>query len=399
MKENRYLKYFILLLSLDLLALFYGISTLSISGDEAKIYFDTKGLLYYITHFGTFILGVNDFGLRMPFVIIHILSCILLYLLAKKYNKTDKDVFFSLFLFILLPGSVAGALLVNEASYVIFLSLAILCAYEYEKKNLFFLLLFFSLFVDKSFIVLFLTFFFFGIYKRDIFLFSFSFFLFLSCVFLYGFDVGGKPKGYFLDILGIFSLCFSPLVFVYFFYVIYRLAFKKNKNLLWFLISTTFIFCSLLSLRQKLSIEDFLPFCVICTPLLIKALMQSYRVRLPEFRSKYKILIRLSVLFLIVFYLLILGNYILYFFIKDPKLHFAHNYHIAKELSVKLKEEGISAIHTTSRALQRRLRFYGIKDSSSLYLKDGLRDKNLKTIAIKLGKHKINYQLSYEKSF
>ncbi|EAL1521496.1 hypothetical protein CBW80_08650, partial [Campylobacter coli] len=385
-------------------ALLYGISTLSISVDEAKIYFEEKGsflffnhsLLYYLTHFGTFVFGQNDFGLRIPILFFHFLSCILLYILALKYTKTHFDSFLSLLLFVLLPGTVASALLVNEASIVIFLTLAIICAYEYEKKWIFYPLLILALFVDKSFNILFLTFFFFGIYKRNSFLLTLALVLFGLSISFYGFDTGGRPRGYFLDTLGIFAACFSPLVFIYFFYVVYRLTFKEQKSLLWFLMSVTFIFCSLLSLRQKLYLEDFLPFCVICTPLLIKTLMASYRVRLPQFRLRYKIFIECSIIFLLFCYFVIIGNQILYYFVSDPKYNFANNYHLAKELSKELKKQEIFKLRVGT-SLQPRLKFYDIEDSNTFYLKsiknkDQL-DKNKKNITIKLGKFEKIYQI------
>lgn len=404
MEKIKNYKLIILLLAFDLLALLYGISTLSISTDEAKIYFaDEKkilfldhGLLYYLTHFGTFIFGQNDFGLRIPILFFHFLSCILLYILALKYTKTHFDSFLSLLLFVLLPGTVASALLVNEASIVIFLTLAILCAYEYEKRWIFYPLLILTLFVDKSFNILFLTFFFFGIYKRNSFLLTLALVLFGLSISFYGFDTGGRPRGYFLDTLGIFAACFSPLVFIYFFYVIYRLTFKEQKSLLWFLMSVTFIFCSLLSLRQKLYLEDFLPFCVICTPLLIKTLMASYRVRLPQFRLRYKIFIECSIIFLLFCYFIIIGNQILYYFVSDPKYNFANNYHLAKELSKELKKQEIFELRVGT-SLQPRLKFYGIKNSNTFYLKSIKNkeqlDKNKKNIIIKLGKFEKIYQI------
>ncbi|HEH4490090.1 TPA: hypothetical protein SG278_001803 [Campylobacter coli] len=404
MEKIKNYKLIILLLAFDLLALLYGISTLSISVDEAKIYFEEKGsflffnhsLLYYLTHFGTFVFGQNDFGLRIPILFFHFLSCILLYILALKYTKTHFDSFLSLLLFVLLPGTVASALLVNEASIVIFLTLAIICAYEYEKKWLFYPLLILALFIDKSFNILFLTFFFFGIYKRNSFLLTLALVLFGLNISFYGFDTGGRPRGYFLDTLGIFAACFSPLVFIYFFYVVYRLTFKEQKSLLWFLMSVTFIFCSLLSLRQKLYLEDFLPFCVICTPLLIKTLMASYRVRLPQFRLRYKIFIECSIIFLLFCYFVIIGNQILYYFVSDPKYNFANNYHLAKELSKELKKQEIFKLRVGT-SLQPRLKFYDIEDSNTFYLKsiknkDQL-DKNKKNITIKLGKFEKIYQI------
>ncbi|HEB9349338.1 TPA: phospholipid carrier-dependent glycosyltransferase [Campylobacter coli] len=404
MEKIKNYKLIILLLAFDLLALLYGISTLSISTDEAKIYFEDKGnflflnhsLLYYLTHFGTFVFGQNDFGLRIPILFFHFLSCILLYILALKYTKTHFDSLLALLLFVLLPGTVASALLVNEASIVIFLTLAIICAYEYEKKWIFYPLLILALFIDKSFNILFLTFFFFGIYKRNSFLLTLALVLFGLSISFYGFDTGGRPRGYFLDTLGIFAACFSPLVFIYFFYVVYRLTFKEQKSLLWFLMSVTFIFCSLLSLRQKLYLEDFLPFCVICTPLLIKTLMASYRVRLPQFRLRYKIFIECSIIFLLFCYFVIIGNQILYYFVSDPKYNFANNYHLAKELSKELKKQEIFELRVGT-SLQPRLRFYGIKDSNTFYLKSIKNkeqfDKNKKNIIIKLGKFEKIYQI------
>ncbi len=401
MEKNTNLRLLLVLVSIDFLALVYGISSLSISEDEAEIYFGEKSLLYFITHFSTFILGQNDFGLRLPFLFFHFLSCILLFLLALKYTKTQNDAILALLLFILLPGSVASALLVNQASLVILLSLAILCAYEYNKQILFYVLLILALFVDKSFNILFLTFFFFGIYKKNPRLFTLSLVLFALSLAFYGFEVSGRPRGHFLDTLGIFAACFSPLIFIYFFYVIYRLSFKENKTLLWFLMSVTFVFCSLLSLRQKLFLEEFLPFCVISTPLLIKTLLESYRVRLPEFRLKYKIFIECSVIFLLFCYVLIVGNKFLYYFV-EPKRHFANNYHFAKELSLELKKQDIKAVRV-DKSLQKRLKFYGIEDSKIFYLRSLENKKNLsknnKIIELKLGKTSKIYELrSYEKS-
>jgi len=402
MKKIHSFFFVFVLLTFDFLALMYGISTLSIGANEAEIYFTKGTLLYYLTHFGTFIFGQNDFGLRIVFVFFHILSAILLYILALKYTKTPKDSFFALVLFILLPGTLASALLVDEASVVIFLTLVILCAYEYEKKILFYFVFICVLFVDKSFNILFLSFFFFGIYKKNTPLLTLSLLLFAASLAMYGYDIGGKPKGYFLDTLGIFAACFSPLVFIYFFYVLYRLSFKTNKSLLWFLMSVTFVFCSLLSLRQKLYLEDFLPFCVVCTPLLIQNLMASYRVRLPKFRLKYKILIQCAMIFLVFCYFLIIANKILYNFLSDPTRHFAYNYHLAKELSIELKKQNIKTLQVAP-SLQKRLKFYGIENSKKFYLKNIKNSQNINTnrkiLEVQLGKHTKKYQiLSYEKS-
>lgn len=392
----------ILLLALDSVALFFGISTLSISQSEAEIYFGKEGLLYHLTHFSTLLFGQNDLALRLPFVFFHLLSCLLLLLLAAKMTKTKSDRILALLLFILLPGTIASALLVNEAGPVIFLTLCIFCAHEYGKKWLFYALLILAFFADKSFIMLFLAFFLFGIYQKNPLLSLLSLLLFSLNLAHHGFDTGGRPSGHFLDTLGIFAACFSPLIFLYFLYVIYRLAFQKDRPALWFLMGTTFIFCSLLSLRQRLFLEDFLPFCVIGTPLLVRTLMQSYRVRLPKFRLKYRIFMECAGIFLLVCYVVIMNNQLLYHFIDKPTTHFAHHYHLAKELSQELKKNGISELRV-AKNLQKRLEFYGIKDSDVFYLSPiNSSDKPSatgKVIRLKFGKHEKIYQVkSHEKS-
>ncbi|ENP7570837.1 hypothetical protein ACEC51_002392, partial [Campylobacter coli] len=50
MEKIKNYKLIILLLAFDLLALLYGISTLSISVDEAKIYFEEKGSFLFFNH-------------------------------------------------------------------------------------------------------------------------------------------------------------------------------------------------------------------------------------------------------------------------------------------------------------------------------------------------------------
>ncbi|AJC85953.1 membrane protein [Campylobacter sp. RM16704] len=382
-------RYLLAVLFFDFCALLYGISTLSISYNEAQIYFYDHSLIAIIARFGTAIFGQNDFGLRLPFVLLHSLSCILLYILALKYTRTSFDAFISVVLFILLPGSVASALLINESSIVIFLTLLILVLFEYKKNILFFILFFLVLFVDKNFAILYLSFFFYGIYNKNKILIGLSLILFGISMSVYGFDASGKPKGYFLDTLGVFAACFSPLIFLYFFYVIYRILLQANKPLLWFISATTFIFCLIFSIRQRLFLEDFLPFCVVCTPLLIRYLMSSYRSRVPELRLKHKIFIECSLAFLVIFYLGIIFNHSFYYVLNKPKKHFAYDYHIAKNLAMKLKEQNINSINLKDDDLALRLKFYGISKGKTKLIFT----QKPSNLYVSLGKHKLYFEV------
>ncbi|WP_291953043.1 hypothetical protein [Campylobacter sp.] len=382
---KRYLFAFLLL---DFCALLYGVSTLSISYNEAKIFFYDHSLIAMISRLGTTILGQNDYGLRIPFILLHSFSCILLYILALKCTKTSFDALISVILFILLPGSVASALLINESSIVIFFTLLILVLFEYKKFILFYVFLVFSLAIDGNFAILYLAFFFYGIYKRDKILIFITLILFAIAMSIYGFDTGGKPQGYFLDTIGVFAACFSPLIFLYFFYVIYKILLQKDKPLLWFVIATTFIFCLIFSLRQRLFLEDFLPFCVVCTPLLLRYLMSSYRSRLPQLRLKHNIFIECSLIFLILFYLGLIFNYSFYYVLKSPQKHFAYNYHIAKDLAKILKEKNILEVQT-KKDLALRLKFYGINEGG----KRLLYSSKPSDIVISLPNHSLYFRL------
>jgi len=218
-----YKKILFFILSFDLLALIYGSSSLSIGADEARAFYLQDSFASFLAKLSVLALGQNDFALRLPFLILHFLSCLLLYALALKTLKRQKDALFSLLLFILLPATPASAILLNNASLMIFLSLAIICAYEYDKKWLFYTLLILAFFVEKSFFILYLALFIYGFYKKDFFMLGFNLAFLALSLYIYGYESSGKPKSYFLETLGVFVACFSPLVFAYFFYVIYRL--------------------------------------------------------------------------------------------------------------------------------------------------------------------------------
>ncbi|QOR01605.1 MULTISPECIES: phospholipid carrier-dependent glycosyltransferase [unclassified Campylobacter] len=382
-------RYLTAILFFDFCALLYGVNTLSISYNEAQIYFYDHSFIAMIAKIGTVLFGQNDFGLRIPFIFLHSLSCVLLYILALKYTKTSFDALISVVLFILLPGTVASALLVNESSIVIFFTLLILVLFEYKKNLMFYFLLVLVLFIDGNFAILYLSFFFYAIYTKDKLLIACSLILFAVAMSFYGFDASGKPKGYFLDTLGIFAACFSPLIFLYFFYVVYRILLQGHKPLLWFISATTFIFCLVFSIRQRLFLEDFLPFCVVCTPLLIRYLMSSYRSRMPQLRLKHKIFIECSLVFLLFFYVGIIFNQVFYYLLKDPKKHFAYDYHIAKNLASSLKEQNITKISTQDKELALRLQFYGINEGKlELYS-----DKNPSDLYVDLGRYRIYYHI------
>ena len=358
MKENLQI-FFILFISS--LCLILETQSVSISHGEAQIYFGPHGLLYYISHLFTSILGQNDLALRLPFIILHVLSLFLIYKIGKLFLKRKSDRVLSTAIFALLPGINSAAILVNSASLVIFLTLLFVFLYMYECKTYSYWILILSLLVDNSFSILYLSLFFYAISKKDNKLLIFSLILFGVSMYIYGFDDSGKPKGYFLDTLGIYSAIFSPFLFLYYIYTLYRILIKEEKNLLWYISFVALIFSLFLSLRQRLHLEDFAPFVILAIPLMVKVFLNSYRVRLPQYRRWHKVISIFVLTFLVINTFFIFVNKPLYALYSNPKHHFAYNYEVAKELAWKLKVMDIHQIKTLNHAMRIRLRFYGIQ--------------------------------------
>ena len=238
-------------------------------------------------------------------------------------------------------------------------------------------------------------FFIFALYKRKPPLAWLSAILFLLTLYFFGFETNGRPSGHFIDTFGIFAAVFSPFVFIFFVYTIYRIWVKEKKDLLWFIAICSFCFCMIVSVRQRLELEQFLPFCVIATPLMVRVFFNSYRVRLPKFRKGHKICTSLVILFLIFNWSAIIFNQVFYLFLSDPTKHLTYKFDVAKELADKLKEAGVQDIATEDTRLALRLKFYGIKTKS--YSKNLLAsadlDEKSKFSIEKMGKVVANFNI------
>lgn len=364
--------------------LLYGVSSLSIRYEEAVILFEGTSLVHYLVHYSTSIFGQNDLALRLPFILLHVGSLILLYKIGKLFLKRKLDRVISIALYAMLPGVNSAAILVNGAYIVIFLTLLFVYLYMSGYKKSSYLILVLSLFADNSFSILYLSLFFYSIFNKEKQLLWLSLLLFGISMYMYGFDTGGKPKGYFLDTLGVYATVFSLFLFLYFIYVLYRILIKEEKNLLWYIAFSSFLLSLLLSFRQKLMLEDFAPFVVLAIPLIVKVFFNSYRVRLPRHRKYHNISFGVVFTFLIINLFVSYFNKPMYYFLKESDNHFAYKYHIAKDLSKILKEKKIYNIKTTDKKLALRLKFYGIESGDIYNLSHSSFKKNsFETIDIK----------------
>jgi hypothetical protein len=347
----------------------------SIAYKELEIFQSHTGVIGFLSHLFPHFFSLNIVWMKLPFILFYALSAIVLYLLTDDYFKYQKDRVLSVAIFMILPGVNSAALLLNQSIIVIFSTLLYLYLYKKTGKENYFLLFIF-LFIDNSFAILYLALFFYSMKKRDDVLLFVSLILFGLSMSFYGFEIGGRPRGYFADTFGIYASIFSPLLFMYFFYAIYRFGIKFERDMYWYLAMTALVLSFVFSLRQKVYIEDFAPFVVVAIPVMVKLILHSIRVRLKEHRGNYLFLGYLLLFSLGINFVIFVCNKSLYLVLENPKKHFAYDYHIAKELAFKLKSLGIENIAVEDDELRARLGFYGIKSGRKYKLiETKLRDK------------------------
>jgi len=184
--KSKYTLYFYTLLCFIVCLLFIQVQFyLSISYKEALNLYENSSLLSFITRAFIYCFGQNDIALRLPFIILYILSVILMYKITQNYFKYESDRFISICIFMLLPGVISASLLVNTAIICTFFVLLYIYYYQKYNKHLYYLLPL-LLFIDNSFAIMFLGLFFFAIKTKDAKLIYFSAILFSLSLFIYG---------------------------------------------------------------------------------------------------------------------------------------------------------------------------------------------------------------------
>lgn len=366
--NNKYTYYFYTLLTtLVCILLLKADYSLSISYKEALNVFVNNSILSLITKTSIYFFGQNDVALRLPFIVFYLLSVLLMYKLTENYFRYEKDRFISICIFMLLPGVLSASLLVNSAIIVTFFTLLYLYYYSKYKEHSYILLVLF-LFIDNSYAILYLALFFYSFKNKDKKLMYFSMVFFIISMYVYGFSTGGRPRGFLVDTFAIYATIFSPLLFIYFVYTIYRAGIKKQRTLVWYISFTAFILSIIFSFRQRVYIEDFAPYVVISLPFMLKTFFHSYRVRLKEFRQNYNIIAVLIIIMLSINVIFTFVNKPLYMILPNPSKHFVYQYHFIKELSNELKSKGIDEITTLDEDLELRLRFYNISKGDKYFI-------------------------------
>lgn len=351
--------FFVALLGINFLILLLQVKGLSIGYHEAEILYGEISPLQLLITSSLHIFGQNDYALRIPMILLHLISVFLLYTISKHYVSRPSDRLWIVLIYVLLPGVTSAALVVDNAGLIIASLFLFGYLHVYYRRYALGLLPILIV-IDPAFAYLFLAILFYGIYRKEYFYMGFGGVFLVISLSLYGIDVGGLPESRFLDTLGVYAAIFSPIVFIYIFYVLYRRMIAKELDLIWMIAMSAFIISLLLSFRQKVEVQTFAPFLLLALPLAAQTFLHTYRIRLREFRGRYRVLFYTAFVLLILNVLAVFFNQWFYRFMKDPTHHFSYPMHIVKELSSVLHHNNIECIDAGNEKLQLRLRFYGI---------------------------------------
>lgn len=362
---------FIIMLIINVVLLLFMISDTSIYIKEARGFFENATFPYKIANLGVslcmYLTGnplLNDYGLRIPFVLIHIANCILMYAISLRFFTHKKDALLCVGIFMLIPGISVGALIVSNIGIIIFLSLSLIY-YQMRYNRILYVNVILASILDSGGAVLCLALFFYTLIHRNHKTLIFSIIFFGVNMYIFT-PIHGVPRAYFIDTIGLLAIIFTPAFFIYYTATLYISTIRDRVILLNLIPFIGIIFSLLLSVRQQVLLESFLPPISVGVPILLRRILFDIRTRLPQFRFKYYLRFSVIIALLLFGNLVLYGNKLTYLF--DKNRNFAFSFYGAKDIAKTLQDRGITNIRIPNKELALRLRFYGINDGDKYKL-------------------------------
>ena len=336
-------------------------TSLSLSFFEVDIINGTQvSLLNIPMHFLVRWFGHNDIVVRLFMIAMHLITLYLFFKLSTHYLDKERDTLWNIIIFIMLPGVMSSAVIVHDTGVVLLLLLIFFNSFNRFKEKSFVLLPVY-LFISPSFFILFAGIALYEFFQKSWYWALAASVLFIVSFYFFGFSTNYLPVNYMFENFGILGVVFSPLIFIYLIYTLFRIAVRGEKDLVWSTAWVALLLLLLLSFRQKVPIEQFAPYLIVMLPRMIAQFMHSYRMRIRPLRRTYKVFFTLTIVFLLGNSLLIYLNKYFFLFIDKPEHHFLIDHYIAKELAFTLKEQSYESIFTSDKNLAKRLEFYGVK--------------------------------------
>ena len=353
---------FFLFITLYFIGLAILIYTTPLSPSEAKLFFKEsfsptiKISKWLYNHYHTI------FSLRVFIYLLSLINAYLYWQVLRDYFKKEQDRVFAFSIYLLLPGVIASAVILNEALYAFMMVLIFLLAY---KRGLFYL--------EALAMVLLLfsptaTFAFYGAialygYRRDEKrLLILGSILFIASLIFGAYKIGGHPNGHFLELLGVYMALFSPLFFIYYLYSLYRISWEGERNIYWYISWVAMVFSIALSIRQQVLITDFSSYLLAGAMLPIALYLRTLRVRLRRFQTSYRLMGSVVVAGLIFSSLMLFFHRPIYRLLNSPSKFFVAPLYYPYDLANRLKQEGRGCYPPTIKSrYQKLMLFYSLK--------------------------------------
>ena len=358
-------KHFIFSSLIYVCVIFYLAITTPISPHEANTFYTSTDIVFTLMHWGDALLG-GFIGIRIFFILLGFLTIILFYEMSRRYFSKRGDAYTATAIFMFLPGILTATIFANVTILVLPLVLFFVLMYERQSYWSLPIVLVALFFIHEASIIFFIALLFYALVHKDKKLGITSAASLLAFLYLAkGIEIGGSPSGHFVDIFGLYATVFSPLLFLYFFYAMYRIFLREKKSLLWYISFTALAFSLILSIRQRVYITDFAPYVMISIVPMLDVFNNSVRVRLLEFQKKYMRGYYIVILSLALSVLLIVSHKLSYELMDDPDKHFAKRIYKPYYLAQNLKKEGKECYDATSRRERYQLRFYDIQSCAT----------------------------------
>lgn len=340
--------------------LYYLGATTPITPYEAEMYFTSSSWVAKAMHMGEDIFG-GFLGLRILFMLFGLLSALMFLSVAQKYFTQSRDAYLATTVFMFMPGTLIGATLANASMILLFGILLFVWFYYKEWRIAQFLVLLSLLFVHQSAIIIYIALAIYALSLKDRFLLLGSATLIGLCFFFGSFiPVGGKPAGHFLENIGALAAIFSPFLFLFFSYSMYRILIKGDKDIIWHISFFAFAVSLMLSIRQRVHIIDFAPYMIIAILPMVKLFYKSVRCRLPQFRLKHRIGFYAVLIVMILSSATMVFHKSLFIFFDDNSKHFAYKVYVPYWKAKELKSKNIDCIDSKSIKERYQMRYYGI---------------------------------------
>ncbi len=302
---------------------FYLAITTPIGPHEAKTFYTSTDIVSTLMHWGDALIG-GFLGIRIFFILLGFVTLILFYEMSRRYFSLRSDAYLATALFMFLPGIITVTTMVNVAILVLPLVLFFVLMYERQSYWPLPFVMLALFFIHEASIIFFVALLFYALVHKDKKLGILSAAFLLAFLYLAkGIEIGGRPSGHFAEIFGLYATVFSPLIFLYFFYAMYRILLREEKKLLWYISFTALTLSLVLSIRQRVDITDFAPYVMISMVLMVDVFNRSVRVRLPEFQKRYKLGFKVVIFSLFLSVFVIVLYQVMFFVLTDHKVYFS----------------------------------------------------------------------------